>query len=207
MEEVTVDQVQGIRDLAAPVASAAGLAVWDVEVGPGMVRVLLERSEPGAGVDLDTLAAVTRSLSSALDAHDEVVPAGRYHLEVSSPGLERRLRTADHYRRAAGSRVTVKLKPGAEPRAGCPRRLTGTLTAAGDQGIELALDEAPGDPVAVSYDMVDRARTVLEWGPAPKPGRAQRAPGASRKLRPPALATPAPAASSDTAAFDAKDAP
>jgi ribosome maturation factor RimP len=202
---VTVDQVQGIRDLAAPVAAAAGLAVWDVEVGPGMVRVLLERAQPGAGVDLDTLAAVTRSLSDALDAHDDVVPAGRYHLEVSSPGLERRLRVADHYRRSLGSRVSVKFKPGGEPWPGCPRRVAATLTAADDDGVALALDGATGEPVAVPYEMIERARTILEWGPAPKPGSPKTS-GKSPKRRSPALAGSSQAAPSTTAAFDAKDA-
>jgi ribosome maturation factor RimP len=203
---MTVDQASGIRALAQPLASAAGLDVWDVEVGPGLVRVLLEKASPGGGVDVDSLAGVTRSLSAALDGHDELAPAGRYHLEVSSPGLERRLRTAGHYRRSIGSEVNVKLRSGGEPWPGCPRRLQGVLAGADDDAMWLQVTdppEAPSSPaggppaaggaeaappagsVRIPYDLVDRTRTVLEWGPQPKPGRTAK-PARTGPSRPPA---------------------
>ena len=68
---------------------AAGLEIWDVERSGATVRVLVER--PG-GVDLDSISQLSSAVSAILDQRDDLVPAGRYMLEVSSPGLERRLR-------------------------------------------------------------------------------------------------------------------
>ena len=71
----------------APLVEAAGLELYDAEVGRGLVRVTVTR--PG-GVDIDTLTALNSTLSAWLDEHDPM--PGHYTLEVSSPGLERPLR-------------------------------------------------------------------------------------------------------------------
>jgi ribosome maturation factor RimP len=93
---------------------------------------------------------------------DELDPVpGKYTLEVSSPGLERTLRTPDHYRRAIGEKVRIKLRAELEG----TRRIEGVLTDAGDDGVTV-------DDRRVSYADIDRARTVFEWGPTPKPGKA-----------------------------------
>ncbi|HZD65206.1 MAG TPA: hypothetical protein VE152_03830, partial [Acidimicrobiales bacterium] len=83
----------------------ATLELFDLEVGAGLVRVLVDR--PG-GVDLDTLSLANRSISAALD-QDDPLP-GRYTLEVSSPGLERPLRTPAHFARFQGETVKVKTR-------------------------------------------------------------------------------------------------
>ena len=62
---------------------------------------------PG-GVDLDSISQVSSAISATLDQHDDLVPAGRYTLEVSSPGLERRLRYPQHFARYIGQEVTIK---------------------------------------------------------------------------------------------------
>lgn len=203
---------EGIRALAQPIAAAAGLEVWDVEVAGGVVRILVDRSVPldappvgspdptagstpvsSRGVDLDTLSNLSRDLSAALDSRDDLTPAGRYHLEVSSPGVERTLRTPEQYRRYVGSAVAVKLRPDAD--ADGLRRLRGTLSAADDQGIVVVCEEqpSPGAEMALPYDRIERTRTVLVWGPAPKPGKV----GAGR---------PGKAAHHRAAAHHAKDA-
>ena len=102
----TTDQV---RAAVTPVLEESGLELYDVELGGAVVRVLVDR--PG-GVDLDTLDAATRAVSRALDVADPM--PGRYTLEVSSPGLERRLRTPRHFQAAVGSRVKVKTVAGTE---------------------------------------------------------------------------------------------
>ncbi len=93
-----------VRHLVEPVITGAGLEVWDVEVRPGLLRILVDR--PG-GVDLDTISRVSEAVSRVLDAHDDG-PEGHYLLEVSSPGVERALRTPEHYRRFLGEVVAVK---------------------------------------------------------------------------------------------------
>ena len=150
---------QNLRDVVEPVLTSAELELWDLEVGAGLVRVLVDR--PG-GVDLDALDPVARKISAALDAHDEVAPSGRYHLEVGSPGVERTLRTPDHFRQFVGALVSVKTT---DPIDGS-RRFQGVLLDADDQGV--ALDGA--GPSWLAYQQIEKARTVLVWGPAPKPG-------------------------------------
>ena len=168
-------------ELIQPVIGASDLELWDVESTHGVLRVLVDRQ---GGVDLDRLAGVTHAISQVLDDHPEVGPEGRYHLEVSSPGIERTLRTPEHYRSQVGSAVSIKTTA----RVDGARRLHGILVAADDQGIRLRPEEdsprtgkaEPLDPDAESsdlvlaYDQIQQARTVLVWGPAPKPKPGQR---------------------------------
>ena len=82
------------------------------------------QSHAGSGIDLDELALVTRSISRELD-HIDPIP-GRYTLEVTSPGVERTLRTPEHFAREIGKTVSVRLR---DPEA-AERRLNGLLVAA-----------------------------------------------------------------------------
>lgn len=154
---------EAIRDLLDPPLAAAGLELWDVEVTPHVVRVLVDR--PG-GIDLDGLSAATAVVSPLLDERPELAPPDRYELEVSSPGVERTLRTSEHRRRYVGQEVSVKTTAAV---AGA-RRLQGTLLAADDATITVA-PEGAAEPVVVPVELIARTRTVLAWGPAPKPGR------------------------------------
>jgi ribosome maturation factor RimP len=146
-----------VREVIEPSLATQGLEVVDVEQQASVLRVSVDR--PG-GVDLDTISTASRLVSDELDRHD-VVP-GRYVLEVSSPGVERPLRTPAHFARFVGTEVAVRTRPGTEG----DRRVAGVLEAADDAGVTVA-----GRRVA--YDDIERARTVFVWGPAPKPGKAK----------------------------------
>ncbi|HLI01095.1 MAG TPA: ribosome maturation factor RimP [Acidimicrobiales bacterium] len=159
-----------LRAVAEPVLAAAGLELWDVEVSHDVVRVLIERS---GGVDLDALGAASEAISALLDGHDELVPDHAYHLEVSSPGLERTLRTPEHFRRYLGTTVTAKTSVP----VGGARRHRGVLRSVGHDGIELVSDADPtGPPILLAYDQITRAATVVDWELALKGGAAA-APG------------------------------
>ncbi|GIU83902.1 MAG: ribosome maturation factor RimP [Acidimicrobiales bacterium] len=164
---------QIVRRLAEPIVSAEGGSIFDVEVRPGLVRVLVERA---GGIDVETLAEVSRALSRELDASDVV--SGRYVLEVSSPGLERQLRRREHFLGAVGEQVTVRTT-GPEG----VRRLSGVLEAAGDDHIVVRSAEGVAEEIA--YGQIDTARTVFEWGPpaGSDKGGSGRSGGASRKQR------------------------
>lgn len=75
------------------------------------------------------------------------------------------MRTPAHFQREIGKEVTVRLR---NPQAD-PRRLQGVLAAADDSGATLLLDD--GEERRVEIAEIDKARTVFEWGPAPKPGK------------------------------------
>ena len=148
-------------DQLQPVVAAARLELVDVELRSGVLRVTVDR--PG-GVDLEALTDANRAVSIVLDESDPI--PGRYTLEVSSPGVERTLRTPAHFVKAVGETVTVKTRP----QVPGDRRLTGELLAADDHGLELAVEGAPDGRVRLAYSDIDRARTVFAWGPRPKPG-------------------------------------
>lgn len=155
-----------IRDLVEPALSSSDLELWDVEVTRDVVRILVDR--PG-GIDLDALGSAAGDVvSPILDDHPELTPSGSFQLEVSSPGVERTLRTVDHYARYIGSEVTVKTSVPVEG----ARRHHGTLLSADDQGISIAPKDGPaGSVLELPYAQIERTRTVLVWGPAPKPGK------------------------------------
>lgn len=151
-----------VQALAEPVCAADGVELVDVELDAGVLRLTVDRE---GGLDLDVISGLTRRISRLLDEEDPV--PGRYTLEVSSPGLERRLRTPAHFRRAVGEQVNLRTTPGTE--AG--RRLRGTLLAADDAGITVRVGDGDDAPThTIAHDQIERARTVFEWGPAPKPG-------------------------------------
>jgi ribosome maturation factor RimP len=140
------------RQLVEPLLVERGFELVDVEHKGNLVRITVDRAG-GLALDLDALSDATRLVSDEIDRHD-VLPE-RCILEVSSPGIERPLRTPEHFQRAIGSTVAVKRRPGGEG----DRRLEGVLVAADDEGIVVADRRIP-------YTDVDRARTVFVWGNA-----------------------------------------
>lgn len=150
--------VEEVRALVGEPLARAGVELVDVELVGATLRIYVDR--PG-GIDLDAISAATQLVSGLLDDADPM--PGRYVLEVSSPGVERPLRTPAQFRRAVGSRVAVRTHPSVDG----PRRIEGTLDAADDDGIVV-------DGRALSYADIERARTVFVWGPEPRRGRAPR---------------------------------
>ena len=129
-------------------------------------RILKVTVDREGGLDLDAIAHTSERLSRRLDATD-AVPGGRYELEVSSPGVERRLREPRHFARHLGSKVRAKT---VEPVAGA-RTHVGTLAAADDEGFVLATET--GD-LRLRYADLASARTVFEWGTQGARGKVKR---------------------------------
>ncbi len=140
-----------------------GLELDDLEIagsGPGrVVRVVIDA--PG-GVDVDLLAETSRALSRLFDAEDRF--EGSYTLEVTSPGLERKLRRPRHWQKSLDRTVTVKT---IEEIDGA-RRHNGRLTAVDDAGVVIDVE---GTPRRLEFEQVASARTVFEWERNPKPGK------------------------------------
>jgi ribosome maturation factor RimP len=151
-----------LQAAVAPVVEGLGLELVDVELRPGLVRVVVDRQ---GGVDLDSVSKATKELSGVLDSHDPM-PGSRYTLEVSSPGLERPLRTPEQFARAVGEKVSVRTLPS----AGLDRRIGGTLSVADSDGVVLTGEGLPEDGSRIAYSEIERARTVFEWGPALRRG-------------------------------------
>ena len=146
--------------MVEPYLAAERLELDDLELtGEGRGRVLRVTVD-GKQVDIDRLAEVSRGLSRLLDHESDL--DGQYQLEVSSPGLERKLKRPGHYLKSVGREVTAKVKVEESSRT-----LHGTIAAADDQGFTIAGDEGH---TVVPYNSVISAKTVFRLEKAPKPG-------------------------------------
>jgi ribosome maturation factor RimP len=145
---------KGLHDrliaLFEPVLSEAGYELVEVEfvpgAGGGTLRVYIDASD---GIDLDDCEAASHAISDLLDANDPF--PGAYSLEVSSPGLDRVLRTPEHFARFVDSRVKVELLVPREGR----KRYTGVLRRADDESIEMDVDNFS---VSIRLAEIGRAR-------------------------------------------------
>ena len=135
-----------------------GLDLYDLELTKGTLNVVVTRS---GGVDLESLTRANRAVSEWLDEHDPI--AGRFTLDVSSPGLERKLRTTAHFATTVGEVVTLRELRDAEP----TRRLEGIVVAVEDDTV--TLDDAEHGRLSVPVARIERARTVFKWGAEAKP--------------------------------------
>lgn len=149
--------LEEVKDLAEAITRRRSLRLWDIEMGgqPGraIVRVFVDAD---GGIDLDTVAEVSEEISRGLDLRDPI--AGRYMLEVSTPGLERNLKSAEHFKLSVGRAVVVKTTTQFVPNS---NRIEGTLEGADDK---IAQISSNGATVEVPYDQIKSARTVFEWG-------------------------------------------
>jgi ribosome maturation factor RimP len=124
-----------LRQVIEPVVAEAGYDLEDLTVKQigrrHQVRVMIDGD---GGVNLDAIAVASRAVSAALDAAEEagnVVIAGEYQLEVSSPGVDRPLTLPRHWRRNVGRLVSVRLGE---------RTVVGRLTAADEHEVTIEVD-------------------------------------------------------------------
>jgi ribosome maturation factor RimP len=160
-----------------PIARAHGAEVVDLEFksepGGWVLRVFVEKlgsadanaDTRDAAVDLDLCSGVARDLSPALDVAD-VIPH-RYHLEISSPGVERPLRKERDFQRFTGKKAKLKLTTASASSHG-EKVVVGVL--AGVEGGKVKLVDGHREHV-IPLDQVATARLVFEFGPTPKPGK------------------------------------
>jgi ribosome maturation factor RimP len=143
----------------------------------GEVRPAVERSE----VSLADCERLSRELGTALDVEDVIGPA--YHLEVSSPGVDRPLRTLEHFRRFIGQEARLRLHDGIEGR----RNFKGVLLAVtptageagvGEEGATITVD-TDGKPYELPFDDIESARLVPDWDAIMAKSAGKRASGTS----------------------------
>jgi len=149
----TENIIAAIEEYAGPVLDDLGLELVEVQFrreGHGWVlRIFIDREQ---GVTIDDCARVSREISTWLDVEDLIEHA--YHLEVSSPGLERPLKKPADYERFAGRMARIKLK---EPRDN-RRVFTGILGSIQENEVTLIVDD---EPVHIIFEEIARARLTL----------------------------------------------
>jgi ribosome maturation factor RimP len=155
------------REVVQPAVEAAGYELVDVqwkhEQGGWVLRVYADK--PG-GVGLGDCERISRELSALLDVHDVVSAA--YSLEVSSPGLDRPLVTAAHFRRFLGKKARVRLRQGIEGR----RNYAGTIVSVEGDGSAVTL-EVDGREHRLPLDDLDRANLEIDFSDLSKSKKGQ----------------------------------
>jgi ribosome maturation factor RimP len=139
--------------LIEPTIVGLGYELSDIEVKlnekDGMVRIFIDKRPDGIG--MEDCAAVTRQVSALLDVEDPI--PGNYTLEVSSPGLDRRLTKLEHFERFMNEVVRVKLRFPLDGR----RNYRGTLKSASSENIEIEVD---GEMFELPLATIESARLV-----------------------------------------------
>ena len=152
--------VTDIWSLVEPYLAAEHLELDDLELsGSGKGR-LLRVVVDGEGTNVDRLADVSRGISRLLG--DESDLDDSYQLEVTSPGLERKLRLPSHFIKSVGREAKLKVNQGEKNRT-----LRGVISDADDETFTVDVED---ESLVVSYQDVLTARTVFRWEKAPKPG-------------------------------------
>ena len=148
--------LEKIEAITRSVAEPQGIEVVEVELKGGgknqFLRISIDKPE---GVTHDDCAMISHSVGEILDA-DETIPS-HYTLEVSSPGVERKLLKLADFERFAGKRAKLVLR---EPLEG-QKSLEGILNGVSDEKITLALDS--GAALQIPYGQVDHANLKFEW--------------------------------------------
>jgi ribosome maturation factor RimP len=146
-----------IEEIAQRVVESEGMELVEVEVKGGgsqrMVRISIDKAE---GISHRDCELVSQQVGTILDVED-VVPGGRYTLEVSSPGLERKLLKPRDYERFQGRKVKITLRDPIEGR----RHWEGTL--AGFENGLVSLEAAAGKTIQFPLPQVQKANLKFEW--------------------------------------------
>ena len=146
-----------IEEIAQRVAESEGLEVVEVEVkGGGVQRLVRIAIDKPAGVTHADCELVSQQVGTILDVED-VVPGGRYTLEVSSPGVERKLLKPQDYQRFQGKKARISLRDPVEGR----RNWEGTLAGLAEGGV--ALETEPGKTRTFRLDQIQKANLKFEW--------------------------------------------
>ena len=151
----TVTLREKLLELLAPELEALGYELVELDApapgGTGTLRIYIDSDD---GIGLDDCEKASHRVSGLLDVEDPI--HGHYVLEVSSPGLDRPLRTEEHFRRQAGMLVKILLPAGRPGR----RRYKGRIESVEDGMINIEVD---GEQVSLPLSEIESARLVPEF--------------------------------------------
>jgi ribosome maturation factor RimP len=147
-----------IKEVAQRVADSEGLELVGVAVkgdsaGDRLVRITIDKPEGITHADCEN---VSQQVGTILDVED-LMPGGRYTLEVSSPGIERNLQKPQDYQRFQGKKASITLRQPVEGSSYWDGRIVGF-----DDGI-ITLELKPGKTITFPFDQVLKAHLKFEW--------------------------------------------
>jgi ribosome maturation factor RimP len=151
--------MEAVRGIAVRVLSGRGYELVELEVkrrpDGGLLRLYVDK--PGGGIGLDELQSVSEEVSAILDVEDPIASA--YTLEVSSPGLDRPLKSEADYRRYLGRLARLSSYEPVEGR----RHWTGRLVAVENGVVTLALEKEAGALARVPLAKISHGRLEVEF--------------------------------------------
>lgn len=134
--------------------SSIGLSLYDIslhsEFGETIYRISVTSKESG-GVSMDKVVEATKLISPMLDVTPPI--SGEYRLEVSSPGIERKLTTLSHFAKSIGEKVQVGLKD--------KSKLKGVLGSV--EGEQISIEDEAAGIVTIDFSQISKAKTYFEW--------------------------------------------
>ena len=143
---------QELTSLIEPVVTGLDCELWGLEyINRGKHSVLKIYIESASGVDVGDCARISRQVSSLLDVEDPL--KGRYTLEVSSPGMDRRLFTRAQYEAYKGARIKLSLRSSYEGK----RKYTGLLVGIEDGDVVLRVGD---EEILFPFEEVDKTNVI-----------------------------------------------
>lgn len=151
------DVTDKIEEIATRVAQPENIEIVEVRLlGGGKSRVVRITIDKPEGVGLKDCEFVSHQVGTILDV-EEVIPGGQYTLEVTSPGVERKLTRPDHFTRFTGKKVKIVCREPVEN----SKYWEGTLTAFSEN--VATLEGAKGKVLQIHFDNIDKANLKFEW--------------------------------------------
>lgn len=151
----TKNVAETVQSIIRPTVNGLGYYLWDVEyVKEGSEWYLRVTIDSEDGITLDDCEAVSRAIDPILDEYDPIEES--YHLEVSSPGIERVLRTAEHIEAFSGEEVEAKLFAPLDGK----KSIRGKLCGIADGVVTIVSD---GKEYAVAHKSIARMHTVFDF--------------------------------------------
>ena len=145
-----------VTELVAPVAEQMGIILWDVEfVKEGAKKILRITIDSEEGIDINTCEAFHRTIDPMLDEADPIDES--YYLEVTSPGIEREIKTDAHIAMCEGEQVEIKLYA---PKNGA-KTFSGTLIGLAQDGKVLV--QINGENVEFEKNEIAKMHTVFDF--------------------------------------------
>ncbi len=146
-----------VTEIAERVGTREGIEIVEVQLlgggGNRVLRIFIDKPE---GVTHEDCETISLHVGTILDVED-VIPGGAYRLEVSSPGIERKLSKLADFERFTGKKAKIVLR---EPLSGS-RRLEGVLGGLKDGMVYLEV--ASGDSFTIPFEQIEKANLKFEW--------------------------------------------
>ena len=159
--------LEKVENIAAEVCDRGGCFLYDLEfLGTGLGRTLRVFVDKAGGAGIEDCSTVSRELNTLLDADEALIPGGPYHLEVSTPGVDRPLKKSWHFEKVVGKKIAVRTSEPMQSfgvqigRLKNSRNIEEVLT--GVVGADLVFDSPEGD-FKIPLAAVEKSKVVFEF--------------------------------------------